>query len=159
MTRRYGRAVKGARAVGSVPLNHGPNVTIVGTLGLEGMGAMTSLEGAINGARFRNFVEETLAPTLVVGDVVVMDNLPAHKVKGIAEAIQGRGAPLVYLPPYSPDLSPIELCWSKVKTYLRKAKARSAEGLEAALAQALETVTSSDSQSWFHHCGYAFHTP
>jgi len=115
------------------------------------------LEGAVNGAKFRDFVQEALAPTLAVGDVVVMDNLPAPKVKGIAEATQGRGAQLVYLPPYSPDLSPIELCWSKVKTYLRKAKARSTEGLEAALVQALETVTSSDAQGWFQHCGYALH--
>lgn len=99
MTRRYGRAAKGARVVGSVPVNRGPNVTIVGTMDLEGMVTVTSLEGAINGTKFRNFVEETLAPTLVAGDVVVMDNLPAHKVKGIAEAIQGRGARLVYLPP------------------------------------------------------------
>jgi len=157
MTRRYGRAPKGERAVGSVPGNHGPNITIVGTLGLEGMAAVASLEGAVNGVIFRKFVEETLGPTLVAGDVVVMDNLPAHKVKGIAEAIQGRGAQLVYLPPYSPDLSPIELCWSKVKTYLRQAKARSQEGLEAALEQALETVTSFDAQGWFRHCGYALH--
>lgn len=95
MTRRFGRAVKGKRVVGSVSLNHGPNVTIVRTLDQEGMAAVNSLEGAVNGAKFRNFVEEILAPTLVAGDVVVMDNLPAHKVKGIAEAIQIRGAQLV----------------------------------------------------------------
>lgn len=155
MTRRYGRAPKGKRVVGSVPGDHGPNISIVGTLGLEGLTAVTSLAGAVNGAKFRTFVEETLGPTLVAGDVVVMDNLPAHKVKGIAEAIEGRGAQLVFLPPYSPDLSPIELCWSKVKTYLRQAKARSKESLEVALEQALETVTPSDAQGWFRHCGYS----
>ncbi len=139
----------------SVPLNHGKNTTIVGILGVGGVGAVTTLEGAINGAKFQSYVTKTLGPTLETGDVVVMDNLPAHKVAGIAEAIRQRGAQLVYLPPYSPDLSPIEHCWSKVKTHLRQAKARSQEALEAALAEALEKVTSSDAQGWFKHCGYA----
>lgn len=155
MTRRYGRALKGARVVGSVPLNHGPNTTIVGILGVDGVGAVTTLEGAINGAKFQNYVMETLGPTLAAGDVVVMDNLPAHKVAGIEAAICQRGAQLVYLPPYSPDLSPIEHCWSKVKAHLRQGKARSQEGLKTALAEALEKVTSSDAQGWFRHCGYA----
>ena len=155
MTRRYGRGVKGARVVGSVPLNHGQNTTIVGILGVGGVGAVTTLEGAINGAKFQSYVIETLGPTLETADVIVMDNLPAHKVVGIAEAIHQRGAQLVYLPPYSPDLSPIEHCWSKVKTHLRQAKARSQEALEADLAEALEKVTSSDAQGWFKHCGYA----
>lgn len=155
MTRRYGRAPKGERVVGSVPGNRGPNVTVVGTMGLAGITAVASWEGAVNGLSFLGFVEETLGPTLAPGDVVVMDNLPAPKVKGIAEAIRGWGARLEYLPPYSPDLSPIELCWSKVKTYLRQAKARNTEGLETALAQALAAVTGSDAQGWFRHCGYA----
>ena len=143
--------------MGSVPGNRGLNTTIVGILGLGGVSAVATMEGALNGARFQNYVAETLGPTLAVGDVVVMDNLAAHKVAGIAEAIQLRGAQLVYLPPYSPDLSPIEHCWSKVKTYLRKAQARSQEGLEVALEQALATVTDSDAQGWFRHCGYALH--
>ena len=100
---------------------------------------------------------EVLGPTLTGDDVVVMDNLPAHQVAGIAAAIQRRGAELVYLPPYSPDLSPIENCWSKVKTYLRKARARSQEDLESALAQAVATVTGTDAQGWFRHCGYHLH--
>ena len=116
---------------------------------------MATLEGAINGARFQSYVTDTLGPTLAAGDVVVMDNLPAHKVAGIVEAIQRQGAQLIYLPPYSPDMSPIEQCWSKVKTYLRKAQARNQEDLEAALAQALATVTGSDARGWFRHCGYA----
>ncbi|MFQ6028101.1 MAG: IS630 family transposase [Dehalococcoidia bacterium] len=157
MTRRYGRAPRGQRAVGSVPENRGPNTTVLGILGLSGVSAVATLEGAINGTKFQNYVEQTLGPTLTAGDVVVMDNLPAHKVAGIAEAIQQRGAQLIYLPPYSPDLSPIELCWSKVKTYLGKAKARNQENLETALAQALATVTRSDAQNWFRHCGYALH--
>lgn len=157
MTRRYGRAPKGERVVGSVPGDPRPKMTIVGTLSLDGMGAVTSLEGAVNGATFGDFVQETLGPTLVSGDVVVMDNLPAHKVTGIAEAIERRGAQLAYLPAYSPDLSPIELCWSKVKTYLREAKAQSKESLEVALGQALETITPSDALGWFRHCGYDLH--
>ena len=157
MTRRYGRSPRGQRVVGSVPENRGPNTTIVGTLGLAGVSAIATLEGAMNGARFQGYVEQTLAPTLAVGDLVVMDNLPAHKVQGIAAAIEARGAQLLYLPPYSPDFSPIEHCWSKVKTYLRKAKARSQESLEAALEQALATVTASDARGWFRQCGYALH--
>ena len=155
MTRRYGRGPRGVRVVGSVPLNHGPNTTIVGLLGMDGVSAVATLEGAINGARFQHYVEQTLGPTLVAGDVVIMDNLPAHKVAGIAAAIQHRGAQLVYLPPYSPDMSPIEHCWSKVKAYLRRAKARSQEALETALGEALDQVTISDAQGWFNHCGYA----
>ena len=155
MTRRYGRAARGQRAVGSAPENRGSNTTMVGILGLTGVSAVATLDGAINGARFQNYVAETLGPTLAAGDVVVMDNLPAHKVAGIIEAIQRRGAQLIYLPPYSPDMSPIEQCWSKVKTYLRKAQARNQEDLEAALAQALATVTGADAHGWFRHCGYA----
>lgn len=155
MTRRYGRGLKGARVVGSAPLNHGKNTTIVGILGVDGIAAVTTLEGAINGAKFQSYVTETLGPTLETGDVVVMDNLPVHKVAGIAEAIHQRGAQLLYLPPYSPDLSPIENCWSKVKTHLRQAKARSQEALETALAEGLDKVTSSDAQDWFKYCGYA----
>ena len=96
-----------------------------------------------------------LGPTLVAGDIVIMDNLSAHKVPGIREAIESQGAQVVYLPPYSPDLSPIEPCWSKVKTALRKAKARTREALERALEQGLSTVTAVDARNWFAHCGYA----
>jgi len=110
MTRLYGRAPKGERVMGSVPHDHGPNVTIIGSVSLEGVEAAMSFEGAVNGDIFRVFVEQVLAPTLHEGDVVVMDNLPSHKVRGIEEAIQSRGAQLLYLPPYSPDLSPIEEC-------------------------------------------------
>lgn len=140
---------------GSVPHNYGPNVTMVGALGLEGISAAMSFEGAMNGAVFRTFVEQVLAPTLAAGDVVVMDNLSAHKVWGIKEAIERTGARLMYLPPYSPDLSPIEQCWSKVKTWLRKAQARTIDALDQAIVDALAQVTSSDAQGWFHYCGYS----
>lgn len=159
MSRLFGRAPIGARVVGSVPDDHGPNVTMVGALGLEGLSAAMSFEGAMNGAVFRTFVEKVLAPTLSVGDVVVMDNLSAHKVCGIREAIESKGARVMYLPPYSPDFSPIEQCWSKVKTWLRKAKARTVEALDEAIVDALAQVTSSDAQAWFQHCGYCVHSP
>ena len=133
MTRMYGRAPKGERVAGSVPGDHGPNVTMVGSMGLEGISAAMSFEGPMNGAVFEVFVEQVLGPTLVEGDVVLMDNLPAHKVVGIEQAIESRGATLVYLPPYSPDFSPIEQCWSKVKTWLRKDKARDGEALDKAI--------------------------
>jgi len=155
MTRLYGRAPKGERVLGSVPHDHGPNVTIIGSISLEGVDAAMSFEGALNGDIFRVFVEQVLAPTLREDDVVVMDNLPSHKVKGIEEAIQRRGAQLLYLPPYSPDLSPIEECWSKVKAWLRKVEARTADALYEAIEHAFNQVTKSDLEGWFRHCGYA----
>ena len=158
MTRLYGRGHKGERVLGSVPHNHGPNVTIVGSIGLDGIGAAMSFEGAVNGDIFRVFIDQVLAPTLRYGDVVVMDNLPSHKVKGIEEAIKNRGASLVYLPPYSPDFSPIEECWSKVKALLRKVKARTLEALDDAIVDAFEQVTAADAAGWFTHCGYAVHS-
>ena len=158
MTRLYGRAPKGQRVLGSVPHDHRPNVTIIGSVSLEGVDAAMSFEGAVNGDIFRVFVEQVLAPTLCDGDVVVMDNLPSHKVKGIEEAIQRRGAQLLYLPPYSPDFSPIEECWSKVKTWLRKAKARTVDALYEAIEHAFDEVTKSDLAGWFRHCGYTVHS-
>lgn len=142
---------------GSCPQNYGPNVTVVGSLGLEGIHAAASYEGPTEGAVFRTFVQDILAPTLQPGDVVVMDNLSAHKVTGIREAIEHRGAQLVYLPPYSPDLSPIEQCWSKVKSFLRKVGARTPEALDVALVQSLEKVSPSDARGWFTSCGYTVH--
>ncbi len=158
MTRLYGRAQRGERVLGSVPHDHGPNVTIIGSMGLDGIVAAMSFEGAVNGDIFRVFVDQVLAPTLCEGDVVVMDNLPSHKVKGIEEAIEGRGASLVYLPPYSPDYSPIEECWSKVKAWLRKIKARTLEALDDAILDAFDQVTTSDAAGWFTHYGYAVHS-
>ena len=119
-----------------------------------GISAPMTVEGAVDGAVFRACIEQVLAPTLIEGDVVVMDNLGAHKVKGIREAIEGRGATVIYLPPYSPDLNPIEKCWSKIKTYLRAAKARTREALEQALKEALLLVTEKDAIGWFSSCGY-----
>ncbi len=154
MTRLYGRGPIGKRVAGSAPHNYGPNVTMVGAMGVNGVSAAMSFEGAMNGDVFRVFIEQVLAPTLKPGEVVVMDNLSAHKVQGIREAIGRTGASLLYLPPYSPDFSPIEQCWSKVKTLLRKAKARTLEALNDAIDDAIGQVNSSDANGWFHHCGY-----
>jgi transposase len=154
MTRLYGRAPRGERAFGSVPINYGANITIIGALGVSGLVALMTVDGATDGEVFRAYVSQVLGPTLKRGDVVVMDNLRAHKVSGIREAIESRGARLVYLPPYSPDLSPIECCWSKLKTALRAVGARSRGALEGAIKQAILTVSESDAVAWFNHCGY-----
>jgi transposase len=155
MTRRFGRARPGERIHDTVPKNHGKNVTILGALSSQGIETVMTVEGATDAAVFRAYVTKVLVPTLAPGDVVVMDNLGAHKVKGIREVIEAAGAHLIYLPPYSPDLSPIELCWSKLKTYLRAAKARTRDALDEVLKLALDTITSADAQNWFRHCGYA----
>ena len=115
---------------------------------------MMTVEGATDGDVFRAWTGQVLCPTLERGDIVVMDNLGAHKVSGIREAIEGRGAELIYLPPYSPDLSPIERCWSKVKTALRAIGARTRRRLERAIKRVLPTITKSDALAWFSHCGY-----
>lgn len=155
MTRLYGRASKGERVGGSVPQNYGQNVTMLGALGTQGLQAVMTVDGATDTEVFRTYVTQVLGPTLAPGDIVVMDNLRAHKAVGIQQALARRGARLLYLPPYSPDLSPIEPCWSKLKTALRTAKARTRDALDTAITGALATVTSSDAYGWFLHCGYA----
>lgn len=157
MTRLYGRGTPGARVVETVPQNYGENITMLASLTLSGIEAPMTINGAVDGAVFKVYVEEVLGPTLKAGDVVVMDNLRVHKVAGIKQLIEERGAKLIYLPPYSPDLNPIEKCWSKIKTYLRKAKARTREELEQALREVLLTITEEDARGWFKSCGYAIH--
>jgi transposase len=154
MSRLYGRAPRGERVVGSVPQNYGANITMLASLGLRGLEALMTGDGATDGEVFKVYVEEVLCPTLRRGDIVVMDNLGAHKVSGVREAIEGRGAKVLYLPPYSPDLSPIEQCWSKIKTVLRKAAARTRDALEAALKYAFSLVHKAEALAWFAHCGY-----
>lgn len=157
MTRLYGRAPKGERVIGSVPQNYGPNVTMLGALSVHGLQAVMTVDGGTDAEVFRTYVKRVLGPTLAPGDIVVMDNLRAHKVVGVQQSIARRGARLLYLPPYSPDLSPIEPCWSKVKAGLRKAKARFREALDSAITDVLATVTGADAHGWFQHCGYAIH--
>jgi len=157
LTRLFGRAAPGVRVAEGVPQNYGENVTILAALGVGGVSAPLTVNGAVDGAVFLTYVRQVLAPTLMTGDVVVMDNLGAHKVAGVREAIEAKGARVEYLPPYSPDFNPIEKCWSKIKTALRAAKARTREALEAALKEALLIITEADVRAWFTHCGYPVH--
>lgn len=154
MTRLYGRAAPGERIYEGAPQNYGANISMLACLSLAGIEAPMTIDGSVDGSVFLVYVKEVLAPTLSEGDVVVMDNLGAHKVKGVRQAIETQGAKLIYLPPYSPDLNPIEKCWSKIKTYLKAAKARTREALEKALKEALELVTAEDAAGWFASCGY-----
>jgi len=154
MTRRYGRAAPGHRVYDTVPDNRGENVSTIGALDLTGIRTGLSVPGAIDGETMVFFVEELLAPTLKRGEVVVMDNCSIHKQDEIEELIEVRGAGVVFLPTYSPDLNPIELCWSKVKTRLRALKPRTPDDLLQALVDAFATVTETDIRGWFAHCGY-----
>ena len=154
MTRLYGRAPAGQRVTGSVPQNYGPNVTVLGALGVDGLQAVMTVDGATDADVCRTSVTQVLGPTRTPGDLVVMDHLPAHKAVGVQQALARRGARRLYLPPYSPDLSPIEPCWSKVKTALRAAKARTREALDTAIADVMVTVSLADAWGWFKHCGY-----
>jgi transposase len=141
LTRIYARSVEGMRAYGERPHQRGQNVSLIGAIALKGfVGAMT-VEGGTNGDVFRVFVEQILVPCLWPGAVVVMDNLSAHKVKGIQESIEASGASVIYLSPYSPDFNPIENCWSKLKEYLRSVGARNRDVLETALTKGLETIS------------------
>ena len=155
LTRLYGRAPRGERVIGAVPQNYGANVTMLASLGSQGIEAMMTIEGAPDTEVFRAYVEQALRPTLHPGDLVIMDNLRAHNAAGIREAIEQTGAQLLYWPPYSPDLSPIERCWAKLKTCLRTAKARTREALETAISAALLSVTAADAHGWFAYSGYA----
>jgi transposase len=154
MTRLYGRARAGERVGGSVPQNYGPNVTMLGALGIQGLQAVMTVDGATDADVFRTYVKRVLGPTLTPGDMVVMDNLQAHKAVGVQQAIARRGARRLYLPPYSPDLSPIAPCWSKMKPVLRKVKARTRAMLDTAIAEAMGMVSHTDAWGWFKPCGY-----
>ena len=150
----YAWAPKGERAHWSVPRNRGPNTTLLSSMTLEGMGSSLTVEGASTSVIFEAYVEQVLAPTLRRGQVVVMDNLSAHKGERIKELIEGRGCELIYLPSYSPDFNPIEEAFSKIKGLVRKAQARTKEALVEAIGSALSAVTSGDARSFFEHCGY-----
>ena len=154
MTRLRARAPRGERAYGKVPRNRGPNTTLLASMGAEGMGPCLAVEGATTKLVFEAYVERVLAPSLSPGQVVVVDNLAAHKGDRVRELIEGRGCSLLFLPPYSPDFSPIEEAFSKVKGWLRKAAARTREALVEAIGRALDAVTARDARAWFAHCGY-----
>jgi transposase len=155
MTRRYGRAPRGERAHDSAPRNYGAHTSVIGAMGLRGLVAALTVEGAVDTDCFNAYAERVLGPRLRRGDVVVLDNLGAHRASRIEEMAEARGARVLWLPPYSPDYSPIEQCWSKIKAYLRGAKARTREHLEESLTAAIGLVTKSDIRGWFKHCGYS----
>lgn len=153
-TRLYGRAEPGQRVVEAVPSKRGENLSTIGAIGLDGVRAALSVPQAIDGETMAFFVEEILAPELNLGDIVLMDNCPIHKVDEVTEAIESVGASVEFLPSYSPDLNPIENFWSKVKSVLRSIKPRTPEELFDALEKAFASITLQDILSWFEHCGY-----
>lgn len=155
MTRLYGRGPRGQRVHDSVPCGRWETTTMIAAVGRNGVQAPWVLDGPMDGAAFATWAEHVLAPTLEAGDIVVMDNLAVHKNTAAREAIEARGAAVWDLPPYSPDLNPIEKMWSKIKTLLRKAKARDPETLSKAIGDAMEKVTHSDIVNWFASCGYS----
>ena len=154
MARTYARSLIGTRAEGDKPRNTGSNISLVGALGVSGMTTLMMLEGAVDGDAFNAFIENKLVPTLHQGDIVLMDSINTHKGKKVEEAIRSAGAELRYLPRYSPDLSPIENCWSKLKELLRGIAARTVDNLEEGVKNALDKVTEKDVKGWFQHCGY-----
>ncbi len=155
MDRLRSRAPTGVRAYGRVPKNRGKNLTLIASMSLYGMGESMCVEGATDAKAFEVYVEHFLAPSLCEGQVVVMDNLGAHRPKKIRELIEARGAELVFVPSYSsPDLNPIEQAFSKIKNILRKLRARTHEALLEAREEALSKVTPADAAGWFNHCGY-----
>jgi transposase len=155
MTRFRARAPRGERAYGKVPRNRGKNTTLIASMTLEGgMGEAMAVEGATDARVFEAYVEGFLAPSLSAGQIVLMDNLGAHKTRRVRELVEARGAQVWFLPAYSPDLNPIEEAFSKVKALLKKAAARTKEALMEAMAGTLGAVTPEDARGWFAHSGY-----
>jgi transposase len=154
MDRLRSRAPRGERAYGRVPRNRGKNQTLIASMSLQGgMGGCMCIEGATDAAVFEAYVEEVLAPSLLEGQVVVLDGLGAHRTARVRELIEGRGCDLLFLPPYSPDLNPIEEAFSKIKNLVRKAAEREREALNGVIATALKAIGPRDVIGWFAHCG------
>ncbi len=149
------RAPKGERAFGKAPRNRGKNTTLLASMGAGGMGPSLAVEGGTTKAVFEAYIEGVLAPSLQPGQTVVMDNLSAHKSDGVRELVEARGCEVLFLPSYSPDFSPIEEAFSKLKALLRRAQARTKEALVGAIGRALDAITPEDARGWFGHCGYA----
>jgi len=154
MARLRGWAPKGERCRAAIPHGHWKTITFVGGLTLSGFCAPLLLDGPMDGEAFRAWCEQMLAPSLRAGDVVIMDNLPAHKVVGVRQAIEARGAGLLYLPPYSPDFNPIENAFAKLKAHVRKVAARTIDALETAVANALRQFNPTECANFFAHAGY-----
>lgn len=154
MARLRGRSPRGERCRAAVPHGHWKTTTLVAGLRLDGMTAPMVIDGAMTGDAFTAYAETLLAPALKPGDIVILDNLPAHKVSGARAAIERAGAMLVFLPPYSPDFNPIEQAFAKIKALLRKAAARTVDALEAAIASALDAFTREECANYFTNSGY-----
>lgn len=157
MARPRGRSPRGERLVEKIPQGHWKTTTLIAALGLEGVRCSTLVDGAVNAEVFEAFVRRVLVPELRPGDVVVMDNLSSHKRQRTRELIEDAGAELWFLPPYSPDLNPIELIFSKVKRTLRSLAYRTVDTLWRAMQSVLDRVTASDAANCFQHCGYTLH--
>lgn len=154
MTRLYGRIIGGKRLREAAPGCTWETTTMISSIRLDGFSTAMTISGATDADVFRTYISKILCPTLRKGHIVVMDNLRAHKAIGIREMIEATGAMLVFLPPYSPDFNPIEKMWSKIKSILRKMKARTKSELDAAIAVAFKEVTGNDARGWFVSCGY-----
>lgn len=154
MARRYGRAPRGERCRAGIPHGHWKTTTLTAGLRLNGIAAPMVIDGPMDGAAFLAYVQQVLAPELGPGEVVVMDNLPAHRVAGVRQAIEARGAGVLYLPPYSPDFNPIELAFAKLKALLRAAAARTIPDLWTAIAEAIERFTPEECRNYFAAAGY-----
>ena len=155
MTRQRGRAKEGQRLFAKAPHGHWGTTTMISSVRLDGTTAAMEIAGAADSEVFREYVRRILAPTLSPGDMVVMDNLRTHYDAAAIAMIEAIGASVKFLPPYSPDYNPIEKMWSKIKTYLRKAKARTPESLCSAIGDAMATVSFQDIVNWFAACGYS----
>ena len=155
MARLYGRAFEGERVVDYVPDVRFERRTLLSSVRLDGTTIPVCFDGALNGKIFKTYITDFLAPTLRAGDIVFMDQLSSHMVKGIVEAIEAKGATVFYLPPYSPDLNPIEQMWSKIKAHIRKVKARTKDALFHAIGDALSLVSALDIKGWFQCAGYS----
>ena len=154
LTRTHGRCAVGQRLVAKVPHGHWKTTTFIGALGIDGFRAPLVIDGALDGPMFRAYVRQVLVPELRPGDIVIMDNLPSHKVSGIRAAIEAAGCRLEYLPPYSPDFNPIEQAFSKLKRLLRSAAERTVEGLWSMIGQLLDQFRPDECCNYFRHCGY-----
>jgi transposase len=154
MTRDYARAPCGERAPGFVPRNRGTVTTMLGALDIRGVRALMTVEGGTDADVFEAFLQHVLVPKLRPGDIVILDNVGAHKPEAMRNLIERAGASLIFLPPYSPDMNPIELCWSKLKAALKDFGARTVEDLHQAIRRAMDLVCADDAMGWFTHCGY-----
>ena len=154
MCRFWARAPRGQRALSRAPAGRYERLTLIGAISLQGLSALMTIPAFTNRAVFRAYIEEVLAPTLRPGQVVVLDNLPAHKYPEVEQSVRAAGCKLLFLPRYSPEFNPIEPCWSKLKNFLRTRAARTLESLEEAVTDASNSISGSDARGWFAHCGY-----